>query len=300
MNTHKSIPIKDAINRCLDYIEKGGSDMSDILSGYPSLDKLTRGWGPGELIVMAARPCVGTTTLGLNFARNAAVDFKIPTVYFSLDLGTIDLTIRLIASESGLHFYTLRDPGNMSDEDWIRMESSIRPLTQAPLFIDDSVGSTVEKIMERMEEYIANDSAKFFILDSFQMFFSHREKSLPGPSVPDREKSLWLLKDFALKKGVTIMITAYLRRPMQKKFYRPTPADLDTYCPGAEEYADKIILPYRPYLLDFLDTRHERYEPMELMLVKNKNGETGSRAVLKFDKHTLKISESTENDDLYG
>lgn len=54
------------------------------------------------------------------------------------------------------------------------------------------------------------------------------------------------------------------------------------------------------YLLDFLDTHYERYEPMELMLVKNKNGETGSMAVLKFDKHTLKISESTENDDLYG
>ena len=53
------------------------------------------------------------------------------------------------------------------------------------------------------------------------------------------------------------------------------------------------------YLLDFLDSRHERYEPVELMLVKNKNGETGSMAV-KFDKHTLKISEPTENDDLYG
>lgn len=282
------VPIKAAINRCLDYIEKGGSDMSDILSGYPSLDKLTRGWGPGELIVMAARPCVGTTTLGLNFARNAAVDFKIPTVYFSLDLGTIDLTIRLIASESGLHFYTLRDSGKMSDEDWIRIESSIRPLTQAPLFIDDSVGSTVEKIIERMEEYIANYSAKFFIVDSFQLFFSNRKKSL------------WILKDFALKKGVTIMITAYLRGRLQRKCYRPTLADVDTYCPGAEEYADKIILPYRPYLLDFLDTHYERYEPMELMLVKNKNGETGSMAVLKFDKHTLKISESTENDDLYG
>ena len=284
----KYYSIKDAVNRCLEEVESGRDGMSDILSGYPSLDELTRGWHPRELIVLASRPGVGKTALGLHFARNAAVDFKIPTVYFSPELGAIELTKRLMMSESGVN--ALRGSITMSDEDWRQVESRLGPLTRAPLFMDDSTETTFEETLERMKEFITCHGARFFIIDSYHLLFSRREKVLQESSEFEAVHRLKSLKSFALEHSVAIMILTWSGRRLQKRIQRPTLADVDVYCPRAVEYADKILLLHRPDLMGFQMTHRERFE---IIIAKNKTGEIGSVELI-FDGYSLKITEPTD------
>ncbi len=120
-NIKKTIQIGDAINQTMELVEKRQGLSFGIPAGFPSLDRLTRGWGAGDLVVVGARPAVGKTLLALAMARNAAVGFSVPTGYFSLELSATMLTERMISSECGISIPALHGSDKLSAGDWQQM-----------------------------------------------------------------------------------------------------------------------------------------------------------------------------------
>ena len=266
------VHIGDAINKALEIVERNQDPFYGIPSGFMSLDRVTHGWQPRELTIIAARPAVGKTAFALSIARNAAVDFSIPTAYFSLEMSTVMLTSRLIVSESSVQFEKIRGIEKLENIDWYQMESSLSKLSKAPLYIDDTCALRTDEFMKKAKDLITQYSVKLIIVDYIHLMGSMDH------SRTMREKDdevLLCLKEAAMVFGVSIIAISFIKRPIRKNYTKPILADLDVYCPTAVDYADKIILLHRPSILS-LETNTDNMDLLQVDLVKNSVGDVGS------------------------
>lgn len=266
------VHIGDAINKTLEIVEKDQDPFYGIPSGFVSLDRLTQGWQPRELTVIAARPAVGKTAFALSIARNAAVDFSIPTAFFSLEMSTVSLTRRLILSESGVGYGKLRGVEKVEIADWFQMESSLSKLSKAPLYIDDTCALTPEEFMKKVKELIIQHGVRLIIVDYIHLM-SHVERA---ESLREKDDEVLLcLKEAAMVYGVSVIAISFIKRPTRKNYSRPILTDLDAYCPSAVDYADKIILLHRPSFLS-PEIGDGNTDILQVDLAKNKVGDIGS------------------------
>lgn len=286
-HTHEYVWIGDAINLSLNQAEKDQNLVQGIPSGFPSLDRLTHGWNGGELTVFAARPAIGKTAFSLGIARNAAVDFGVPTLYFSLELPTIALTDRLIVSETGIPMAKLHGKDKLFSEDWSRMEESLRMLSNAPLYFDDTAGLTTEQFRQRVADLSARKGVKLVIVDHFHLVCGGEKETFSNRH-QEEEAVMRCLKEAASAFGVSVIVLTYLKRPLRRNYSGPVLTDLYDYCPATEEYADKIILLDRPLLYSLSASSEGRTDAMQLRLVKNKNGRTGT-VELVFDRERVRV-----------
>ena len=116
--------------------------LSGVSTGFEKLDKLTSGWQPSDLVIIAARPGMGKTALALSMARNISVQQQIPVAFFSLEMSSVQLITRLISSETGLSSDKLRT-GKLADHEWQQLNIKVSDLESSPLFIDDSPSLTI-------------------------------------------------------------------------------------------------------------------------------------------------------------
>lgn len=295
-NMNGLVHIGDAVNRSLELAECGQRTLGGIPSGFPSLDRLTRGWNPGELIIIGGRPCVGMTALALGMARNAAVEFGIPTVYYSLELSTVMLTDRLIVSEADIPIGKLHGEDRLRSEEWPRIESSIGKLSNAPLFLDDTPGLTVDQFERSIRGLSAQKGVKLAIVDSLQPMSPDEDSYLPDDRTRERKEILHRLRNTATDLGIALIVLSYLRRPLRWHYSGPILTDLDAYCPDADECADKIILMNRPSLFSQVESTEDRLDPIQLRIVQNRNGRDGMVELL-FDKDRIRMVEPM---DFYG
>ena len=290
------IKIGDAINLALEKAENNQAPTYGIPSGLPCLDRLTRGWKAGELIVIGSRPAVGKTALALTLARNAAVEFDVATAYFSLEMSTTELTNRLIVSESGIQMSKLQGMDRIDGQDWQQVESSLSRLSKAPLYIDDTPGMVIGELRARVKDLALNHGVKLFIVDYFQLLLPDDGDS-DLPIGREREEELRLIKEMALEFRVAVIALSQVRRPTRKGFAAPVYAELETYCPFADEYADKIILLHRPGLYGLHSDGHrDGIETIQLSVVKNNSGSTAV-LVYQFDRDRIRV---TNPDDEWG
>lgn len=291
------VSIGDAINRSLELAEKDQSIPTGIPSGYPSLDRITRGWEPGELVVIGARPCIGKTALALGMARNAAVEFGVPTAYYSLETSTTELTDRLIVSESGLPLERLHGRTRMEDEDWQLVESSLARLSKAPLYIDDTASRSPGEyrfagFRDQAGIMVNEHQVKLIFVDYLQVACPDWGRYAPECLSHECKKNLRFLKEMTMVYGITIIVLTWIERPERWRGPSPTLLDLGDYCPCAEEYADKIILLERPSFYTF-DVNEDGTEPLQVQVVQNRNGRTG-QTELVFDRERIRVVESSE------
>ena len=273
------VHIGDAINKTLEIVEKDQDPFYGIPSGFVSLDRLTHGWQPRELTVIAARPAVGKTAFALSIARNAAVDFSIPTAFFSLEMSTVSLTRRLVLSESGVGYGKLCGVEKIESADWFQMESSLSKLSKAPLYIDDTCALTPE-------EFIVQHGVRLIIVDYIHLM-SHVEQA---ESLREKDDEVLLcLKEAAMVYGVSVIAISFIKRPTRKNYSRPILTDLDAYCPSAVDYADKIILLHRPSFLS-PEMGDGNTDILQVDLAKNKVGEIGSFDLF-LDKERVRVIE---------
>ena len=129
----------------IDRISSNGGIGTGIPTGFSELDQITNGLHPGQMITVAGRPGAGKSTLGMDFARSAAVKHGKPTVFFSLEMSKLEIMMRLFSAESRIPLRNMRS-GHMTDEDWTRMARRSGELAEAPLFIDDSPNLTMMEI----------------------------------------------------------------------------------------------------------------------------------------------------------
>ena len=293
------VSIGDAINRSLELVEKDQCLPYGIPAGYPSLDRITRGWEPGELVVIGARPCVGKTAFALGMARNAAVEFELPTAYCSLETSVIELTERLIVSETGISIERLHGKLRMEDDDWQRVESSLVRLAKAPLYLDDSVSQSpgeyrISGFRNQAGMLVNEHQVKLFFVDYLQAACPDWGRYAPECLNHECRKNLRFLKETASFFGVPVIVLTCIERPENWHGQPPSLLDLGDYCPCAEEYADKIILLDRPSFTSAVLTDNET-EPLLVRVVQNRNGRTG-QAELIFDRERICVSEPLETD----
>ena len=210
----------------LDEIEAIGSrggDLTGVPTGFTDLDHLTNGLHPGQMIVIAARPAVGKSTLALDFARAAAIKHNMATVLFSLEMGRNEITMRLLSAEARVPLSTMRT-GQMNDDDWARLARRMSEVADAPLFIDDSPNMSLMEIRAKCRRLKQRHDLKFVIIDYLQLMSSPKRVENRQQEVSDMSRSLKLL---AKELEVPVIALSQLNRgPEQRTDKKPLLSDL--------------------------------------------------------------------------
>ena len=218
--------LADIMPGALDEIEAIGSrdgGMTGVPTGFADLDGLTNGLHPGQMIVIAARPAVGKSTLALDFARSAAIKAGLSTAFFSLEMGRNEITMRLLAAEAKVSLHTMRT-GQMSDDDWTRLARRMSEVADAPLFLDDSPNMSMMEIRAKCRRLKQRHDLRLVIIDYLQLMSSPKRVENRQQEVSEMSRSLKLL---AKEIDVPVIALSQLNRgPEQRTDKKPLLSDL--------------------------------------------------------------------------
>jgi replicative DNA helicase len=142
------VPLTEAVATAIDEIESAkhrDGSMTGVPTGFAELDELTNGLHAGQLIIVAARPALGKSTLALDFARAAAIKHDMPTIFFSLEMGRSEIAMRLLSAEASVPLQSMRK-GTVDNRDWTTIAATRGRINDAPLYIDDSPNMTLVEI----------------------------------------------------------------------------------------------------------------------------------------------------------
>ncbi len=267
--------IKQAIED-IESAKDSESHLRGVPSGFVSLDRITSGWQKSDLIILAARPSMGKTALALTMARNIAVDFNKPVAIFSLEMSSVQLVIRLIASETELKSEKLKK-GNLADFEWEQLHDKIKNLINAKIFIDDTPALTIFELRAKCRRLKQQHNIEMVFVDYLQLM------SGGGDNRGNREQEISQisrsLKALAKELDIPVLALSQLSRavetrPGQSK--RPILSDLRES--GAiEQDADLVLFIYRPeYYSIYEDENGNSTQRMaEVIIAKHRNGPTG-------------------------
>lgn len=286
------IVLSDAINTTIKKIESI-KDRKDGLTGVPSglfkLDQYTGGWQNSDLIIIAARPGMGKTAFVLSVARNAAVDFGTGVAIFSLEMSTVQLTTRLISAESELNSERLRR-GDLHDYQWSQLNTRIRKLSDAPIYIDDTPALAVFDLKAKCRRLKANQNVGLIIVDYLQLM-----RGDEGSRAGNREQEISYisqsLKALAKDLDVPVIALSQLSREVEKTpDKRPLLSHLRE-SGSIEQDADVVGFIYRPEYYDIMQDAegNDLSGVAEIIIAKHRNGSTGTvetRFISQFAKFT--------------
>ena len=220
------LPLSEIMEGALDEIEAIGSrggQMVGVPTGFVDLDSLTNGLHPGQMIVVAARPAVGKSTLGLDFARSAAIKQQMATVIFSLEMSRNEITMRLLSAEARVPLHHMR-AGQMTDDDWNRIARRTGEVSSAPLYIDDSPNMTMMEIRAKCRRLKQRHDLKLVIVDYLQLMTSGKKVESRQQEVAEFSRALKLL---AKELEVPVIAISQLNRgPEQRQDKKPMLSDL--------------------------------------------------------------------------
>jgi replicative DNA helicase len=249
--------------------------LSGIPSGFSKVDKLTSGWQPSDLIIIAARPGMGKTALTLSMARNIAVEHNIPVAFFSLEMSSVQLITRLISSETGLSSEKLRT-GNLEKHEWEQLNVKVKGLEKAPLFIDDTPSLSIFDLRAKARRLSSQHGIQLIIVDYLQLMTAggsqkggNREQEI---STISRN-----LKALAKELNVPVIALSQLSRAVETRGGSKRPLLSDLRESGAiEQDADIVSFIYRPeyYKIDEWDDedRTPTAGQAEFIVSKHRNG----------------------------
>ena len=225
----------DILEMTVDEIEvasgKSG-EMTGVPTGFTDLDSLTNGLHPGQMIVVAARPAIGKSTLGLDIVRTAAIKHNLAAVIFSLEMSKTEITMRLLSAEAGIQLQHMRK-GTMREEDWTRLASTMGRVSDAPLFIDDSPNMSLMEIRAKCRRLKQRNNLKLVVIDYLQLMSSGKKVESRQQEVSEFSRALKLL---AKELEVPVVAISQLNRgPEQRTDKRPQMSDLrESGCLTAE------------------------------------------------------------------
>jgi replicative DNA helicase len=270
------VRLEDVLQQAFDEIEamgSRGSELYGVPTGFRELDELTNGLHAGQLIVVAGRPALGKSTLGLDFLRSASIRHGKTSVMFSLEMGRSEITMRLLSAEARILLSHLRT-GQMTDDDWNRMARRMGEIAEAPLFIDDSPNLSMMEIRAKARRLKQRHNLELVVVDYLQLMTSPKRTENRQQEVAEMSRSLKLL---AKELEVPVVAISQLNRgPEQRTDKRPQMSDLRES--GAiEQDADMVILLHRE---DFYEKESPRAGEADLIVAKHRNGPTKDVVVL--------------------
>lgn len=265
------------IYQAIDRIKKveTAEGMTGVSSGFNKLDKITSGWQRSDLIIFAARPGMGKTAFMLSMARNIVAEQKLPIALFSLEMSSVQLITRLIASETGISSEKLRK-AQLSNVEWSQLYSKIKPLEESPLFIDDTPALSVFDLRAKCRRLVSQHGIRLIMIDYLQLMavdvgfkYGNREQEI---SIISRS-----LKSIAKELDVPVIALSQLSRAVETRGGSKRPLLSDLRESGAiEQDADIVSFIYRPEYYGFSTWDDDGATPCqgqaEVIIAKHRNG----------------------------
>jgi replicative DNA helicase len=249
--------------------------LSGIPSGYDKLDKLTSGWQPSDLVIIAARPGMGKTALTLSMARNIAVNTNIPVAFFSLEMSSVQLITRLISSETGLTSEKLRT-GKLEKHEWEQLNVKAKALESAPLYIDDTPSLSIFDLRAKARRLASQHKIKLIIIDYLQLMTAGSSQK-GGNREQEISTISRNLKALAKELDIPVIALSQLSRAVETRGGSKRPLLSDLRESGAiEQDADIVSFIYRPEYYKIDEWDDEDQSPTdgqaELIIAKHRNG----------------------------
>jgi len=238
-----------------------------VPTGFVELDELTNGLQPGQLIVIAARPAIGKSTLGLDIARAASIKHHLPSIIFSLEMGRSEIAMRMLSAEASVPLHHMRK-GTVREDDWQTIARTMGRVNEAPLFIDDSPNMTLVEIRAKCRRLKQRAGLKLVVVDYLQLMTSGKRVESRQQEVAEFSRALKLL---AKELEVPVIAISQLNRGAEQRAdKRPMLSDLRES--GAiEQDADMVILLHRE---DVYDPNGPRAGEADFIVAKHRNGPT--------------------------
>ena len=268
-------PLSELMQPTLDEMEaisSRGGNLGGVPTGFAELDDLTNGLHPGQMVIVAARPGMGKSTLALDLARSASIKHGLTSVIFSLEMSQIEITMRLLSAEASIPLSHIRG-GRMSDDDWSRVATKMGQVSEAPMYIDDSPNLTMMEIRAKARRLKQRQDLKLVVIDYIQLMTSGKKVESRQLEVSEFSRQLKLL---AKELEVPVVALSQLNRgPEQRTDKKPMLSDLRE-SGSLEQDADMVILLNRP---DIHDKESERAGEADIDLAKHRNGPTKTLTV---------------------
>ena len=268
--------IGSVINQAISDIERlqESTGLSGVPSGFPSLDRVTFGWQPSDLIIVAARPSMGKTAFVMNIARNAAVDHHMPVAFFSLEMPAIQLAKRMMVSETGLSSDKIKGGTKLERYEWVQLEEKLKDLAKAPLYIDDTPSLPVMEFRSKVKRLVNQKGVRLVIVDYLQLMQGPAE--LKGMREQEVAAISRMLKATAKEMNVPVIALSQLSRDAVKRQgsnNRPLLSDLRE-SGSIEQDADMVLCIHR-YDYQGLNEDASEVGKTDLIIAKHRNGEIG-------------------------
>ena len=276
-------PIKDILVESFAELEKlynQKEPITGIPTGFADLDYKTAGLHNSDLVLVAARPAMGKSAFALNIATNAAVQAKVPTVIFNLEMSKSQLVSRILCSEAMVDSNKVRT-GKIEEDDWVKLATALGPLSEAPIYIDDTPGITVTEIRAKCRKLKMEKNLGLIVIDYLQLIQgSGKRNSSREQEISEISRSLKIL---AKELDVPVIALSQLSRAAEQRAdHRPMLSDLRES--GAiEQDADIVMFLYRD---DYYNPDSEKKNIAEVIMAKHRAGSTGTVELLWLGSYT--------------
>jgi replicative DNA helicase len=262
----------------IERLHEDPSSAIGVKSGFYQLDDMTGGFQPAQLIILAARPSVGKTSLALNIAQHVAVNDKVPVGVFSLEMSKFDLTQRLLCAEAGVDSKLVRT-GKLSDSDWQKIANAMGKLSEGQIYIDDRASLTIVELRARARRLKLKYGLGLMIIDYLQLMYGSGRPENRTQEVSEISRGL---KALSRELNIPVLALSQLSRaPEQRGDRRPQLSDLRES--GAlEQDSDLVMFLYR----EGLHNPEVKRNKTELIVAKHRNGPVGEVPLLFMETQT--------------
>ncbi len=281
---HKFTAIGDKVHEAWERIEALShkeDGIRGVPSGFPTLDNLLSGFHPSDLVILAARPSVGKTSLALDIARNAAVRHNVPVGIFSLEMSSEQIIDRMLSAESFVDSWKLRTGQVKAEEDFSRIRDALETLSKAPIYIDDKPGNNILAMRAVARRLKRERGIGLIVVDYLQLMTPTSTKASDSmvQQVTEISRSL---KGLARELEVPVVALSQLSRAVEQRGGRPRLSDLRD-SGSIEQDADVVMFIHRE---DKANKESERTGVAEILIEKHRNGPTGMVELYFDDKRT--------------
>ena len=281
-NMRGFLHIKDILIDAFDKLEELYNNkgyVTGIPTGFSDLDYKTSGLQNSDLILIASRPAMGKTTLAVNIAQYVAVHKHIPVAIFSLEMSKEQLVNRMLCSEVMIDSQKMRT-GKLEDSDWQKIARALGPLSESPIYIDDTSGTSIMEIRAKCRRLKLEKNLGLVVIDYLQLMQGRGRSENRQQEISEISRSLKIL---AKEINVPVITCAQLSRaPEARSDHRPMLSDLRES--GAiEQDADLVMFLYRD---DYYNAESEKQNIAEIIIAKHRNGSTGTVELRWFGEYT--------------
>ena len=289
------VKLKDSIEEAwerLDMLHKSGAKMRGVPTGFKQLDHKLSGLQKSDLVILAARPSMGKTSLALDIARHAAQEHNIPVGIFSLETSAQQLVDRMFAADSRIDAWKLRTGDIKTDEEFLRLQDSMDRLSKAPIFIDDMAGNGLLQMRSAARKLKREHGLGLLIVDYLQLITTPRRYESMVQQVTEISRSL---KSLARELDIPILALSQLSRAVEQRQGEPRLSDLRD-SGSIEQDADVVMFIHRKDKQQ-KNAENEKTNIADILIEKHRNGPTG-RLELYFDEKRSTFL-NLEKDDSY-